>query len=298
MSLRPVQVTEDTSGRRKRLAHVVGIDESGNPSGNGEPFVLSAVHCPRSYGEGLAEHLINSGLNPWRSKSQSLSVGDEAKRTQDQRVESFVDAIALSPVTWSAAVGWERYGVPKRAAIACAVTSKALTTPHTDQTPTFKGNVVLIHDGNDETYGEKQYHLRKQASAKFNSSFQSAFCSVHISSLPKADLTYPEVIAADYIAGYVRKKLAKDETTVERLPDQALWVSSDWRCEDVQPAPLYWLRTTGAKQPRIEQSRVIAWLEGRRPPRDSFSSSRGFQDVIENRVESETVREYLVGMCN
>lgn len=293
MSLRQVQVTEDASGRRKRLAHVVGVDESGNPDGNGRPFVISAVHCPRSYGEKLAEHLIDSGLNPWRNKSRSLSVADEAKATQDQRVRSLVRAIAPTPITWCAAVGWKAYGVPKRAAITCAVTSKALTTPYANQTPDFEGDVALIHDGNDETYGEKQRHLRKQGSAEFNSSFQSAFCSVHVSSLPKADLTYPEVIAADYIAGYVRKRLANGETTVEQLPDQVLWVSSEWACEDVQPAPLYWLRTSGARQTTAEQSRVIAWIEGRRPPKDGFSASRRFESVVENRLESETLKEYL-----
>lgn len=293
MGLRSVQVTEDASGRRKRLAHVVGVDESGNPDGNGGPFVISAVHCPRSYGERLAEHLVESGLNPWQNKSRSLSVTDDAKATQDRRVESFVDVVTSTPVTWCAAVGWDAYSVPKRAAIACVVTSKALTTPHADRTPNFEGDVALIHDGNDETYGKKQRYLRKQASTEFNSSFQSAFCSVHVSSLPKADLTYPEVIAADYVAGYIRKKIANGETSIDQLPDQVLWVSSGWTCEDVQPAPLYWLRTTGAKQTTTEQSRVIAWVEGRRPPKDGFASSRRFESVVENRLESEKLKEYL-----
>lgn len=292
MGLRSVQVTSN-SGQRKRLDHVVGVDESGNPDG-GAPFVISAVQCPRSYGEQLAEHLIDAGLNPWQNKSNSLSVSDAAKANQDDRVESLIDVIDSTPVTWCAAVGWEAYDVPKRAAIACTVTSKALTTPHNAQTPSFEGDAVLIHDGNAETYGKDQRHLRKQASAEFNSSFESAICAVYVSSLPKADLTYPEVTTADYIAGYVRKRLVNDETSVERLPDQVLWVNSDWTYEDVQPTPLYWLRTSGAEQITAERSRVLAWIEGRRPPNDGFSSRRRFKSAIRKRLESPKLKKYLL----
>lgn len=291
MGLRSIQVTSE-SGQRKRLDHVVGVDESGNPDGGSVPFVISAVQCPRSYGEELAEHLINAGLNPWRNKSSSLSVSDEAKTTQDERVESFIDKISSTPVTWCAAVGWDAYSVPERATIACTVTSKALNTTHSDQTPDFEGGTALIHDGNAKTYGDNQLHLRKQASAKFNSSFQSAFCSVHVSSLPKADLTYPEVVAADYIAGYVRKKLANGES-VNELPNQVLWVRSEWSPEDVQPAPLYWLRTSGSNQTTTEQSRIIAWIEGRRPSNDGLTSGGQFENIIDNRLESDRLKEYL-----
>lgn len=292
MGLRPIRVT-DESGRRKRLDHVVGLDESGNPTGD-EPFVVSAVQCPRRFGEQLAEQLIRVGLNPWKNKSRSLSVSDEAKATQDDRVESFIDAIGPTPVTWCAAVGWEAYSVSKRAAIACTVASKVLTTPSSDQSLDFDGDTALIPDGDAETYGEKQRYLRKQASTEFNSAFQSDFCSVHVSSLPKADLTYPEAIAADYIAGYVRKRVGEGGTSIERLPDSVLWVSSDWTCEDVQPAPLYWLQTSGAKQATAQQSRILAWIEGKRPPKRGLSSSRQFRTTIENRIESRRLTEYLL----
>lgn len=293
MGLRPVQVTAD-SGRRKRLDHVVGVDESGNPDGGSDPFVIAAVHCPRSCGEELAELLIDARLNPWRNKSSSLSVSKEAKGAQDERIENFISRIGAAPVTWCAAVGWEAYSVPERAAIACTVTSKALTTPNRDETPDFEGDTVLIHDGNAKTYGDDQYHLRKQASATFNSSFQSAICSVYVSPLPKADLTYPEVIAADYIAGYVRKKLANGEKSVEGLPDQVLWMRSDWSPEDVQPTPSYWLRTSGSSQPTVEQSRIIAWIEGRQPSEGELTSGGQFMNLVDGRIDSDMLEEYLL----
>ncbi len=292
MGLRPVQVASK-SGEKKRLNHVIGVDESGNPDGTGGPFVICAVQCPRRHGEKLANYLIDAGLNPWRNKSHSLSTSDIAKATQDRRVESLISSIASTPVTWSSAVGWEAYSVPKRAAITCTVASKSLTTPHSEEKSDFDGDAVLIHDGGPETYGENQQYLRKQASAEFNSSFQSAICAVYASSLPKADLTYPEVIAADYIAGYVRKKLTTGEASVKQLPKQVEWVSSGWTFEDVQPTPSYRLRTSGAKQAAVEQSRVIAWVEGRRPPKDGVSSGRKFENVIENRIHSETLTKYL-----
>lgn len=55
--LRQIELLEhevvDTQPPVQHASHVVGVDESGNQHDG--PFVMTAVQCPRSYGESLAE---------------------------------------------------------------------------------------------------------------------------------------------------------------------------------------------------------------------------------------------------
>ena len=77
-------------------------------------------------------------------------------------------------------------------------------------------------------YGDHQEHLRSQAAKYFDGTFQSSFGSIHITGMPKADLTYPEVAAADYLTGYVTDAM-HNRLSVADLPDEVGWYDSNWR---------------------------------------------------------------------
>lgn len=290
--LRDIQLIEDGSGERTRAHHVVGVDESGNPTGS-QPFVLVAVQCPRSSGELLAERLVQSDLDPWKSKSQTLSVSiDEAEQTQ--RIEAFLDVLDEIPITWSAVAGWDKYDTARRAAAACIVTTKALTASYSDRTPSYEGSAVLLHDGGEDTYGTEQRLLRKHAASQFGGGFDSV-CPVYTSALPKADLTYPEVNAADYLAGYIRHEMAQG-TAVEVLPDPVTRIDDSWRVADVAPVAHYRLRITGGVQQSTARSRIIAWIEGRRVTTAGSITGQKPYDSIVNRLTSDTLKQYLLKM--
>lgn len=148
MTLRRVQLAEDGTGARERVDHVVGVDESGNPTESDGPYVLAAVSCSRDRSERLAELLVDCGLYPWQNKSRSLSAVLDDPAEQSRRVAEFASRLRGEPVTWSAAFGWQQYSVEQRAAIACTVTSKALTSADD-----LSGRAVLLHDGGENTYG-------------------------------------------------------------------------------------------------------------------------------------------------
>lgn len=285
-------MVEDGSGERKRADHVIGVDEPGNPTGS-DPFVLAAVQCPRSHGEHLAEQLIRCGLDPWKNKSRTLSADiDTTEHTR--RVETFVEALKEIPVTWSAVAGWGSYDIKQRAATACIVTTKALTAD-TAVRPSYKGPAVLLHDGAEDTYGSKQRLLRQHAATQFGGGFDSRVCPVYTSALPKADLTYPEVNAADYLAGYIRHKLSEGNP-VELLPNPVTRIDDSWRVADGVPVAHYRLRTTGGTQESTARSRVIAWIEGRRIANpDTLTGQKPYGKLID-RLSSERVKQYLSEM--
>lgn len=287
MSLRRVQLTEDGTGERERVRHVVGVDESGNPTESGRAYVFSAVHCSRERSERLAELLVDCGLNPWQNKSSSLSAILEDSTEQPRRVGDFVAKLSAEPITWSAAFGWQRYSIEERAAVACTVASKALTSADT-----LSGRAVLLHDGGRDTYGSSQIVLRKQAAATFNYSFQSTFCPVFVTSLAKADLTYPEVIAADYLAGYVRYVVEESASPSDELPSRVVRIRREWREPETSPLSLYWLRASGAAHQSTRRSRVAAWIEGRRPAEHGFQSSGQYDNVV-SRLTSGELQSYL-----
>lgn len=287
VSLRRVQLTEDGTGERERVRHVVGVDESGNPTESGRPHVFTAVHCSRERSERLAELLVDCGLNPWQNKSSSLSAVLTDPTEQSRRVEEFVAKLASEPMTWRAAFGWQRYSIEERAAVACTVASKAITSASTPS-----GRAVLLHDGGEDTYGSSQIALRKQAAAKFNYSFQSAYCPVFVTSLAKADLTYPEVIAADYLAGYVRSVVEESGSATGELPPQVGRIHADWREPETSPLSRYRLRASTATHRSTRRSRVAAWIEGRRPADHGLQSS-GRYDAVVSRLASGELQSYL-----
>lgn len=250
------------------------------------------MQCTRSDGERLAELLIDCNLFPWKAKSQSLSaVADDEDQTT--RVEEFIERLRDSSITWAVAAGRQSYGIPLRSATACTVGSRTLTPRPYRDSPPIGGEAVMLHDGGMNTYGTNQEKLREQAASKFNASFQSEFCPVYISSMPKGDLTYPEITAADYIAGYIRYRL-EENASVETLPEQVSRIQSSWRDKTLAPLPLYRLRSSNTQHSRELETRIVSWIQGQRPPRGDELTTHGTYENVVKRLDSETVREYLL----
>lgn len=288
--LRDIQLIETDSNKRCRAKYVVGIDESGNPIG-GEPFVLTAVQCPRDAGELLAEQLIHSGLNPWTNKSQSLSSLVD-KQEQTQRVQQLITCLTDIPVTWCSVAGWNEYNNSQKAASACLVASKAITASPMSEAPSYSGPAVLLPDGSSNTYSNKQRLLRQHAAAQFSGGFTSRYCPVYVSSLSKGDLTYPAITAADYIAGYIRHQMQQG-ISVEELPKQVLRIDESWSTADNPPTIYYSLRPTGGMQNNLVRSRAISWIEGRKIADEGSLSGRKPYKRIVHRLSSEEVQMYL-----
>lgn len=141
-------------------------------------------------------------------------------------------------------------------------------------------------------YGDRQKYLRIQAAQTFDGSFQSTFGGVYVTGLAKADLTYPEVAAADYLAGYVRAAV-EDGRSVEALPNEVIWFSHDWREPTVSPFPYYRIRGVTGEYGVTEQTRVAAWIKGRRPDGGSHDVSSQWENTVQ-MLESAELQQYLL----
>ena len=283
--MRSVQIVDQSDSNTTRAEHVIGVDESGNVT-DGGCFALAAVRCPREDGERLAELLIENDLNPWRAKSQTIA-GRASTTERNQRVRDFIEDLRSEPISWHVAAGYSGFDIHCKAAGVCVLAKKTITAD-----PDFNGDAVIIPDGSSSMYGSKQKHLRTQASQMFDGSFQSTFGGIYITGLAKADLTYPEATAADFLSGYVRQQIQSGEQ-IQALPDQVHRFDGNWRESIVAPQPYYRIQGVGGDFGGIQQNRAVAWIKGRHPDGDSYDSRSQWQNAVQI-LESETVQQYLL----
>jgi hypothetical protein len=114
---------------------------------------------------------------------------------------------------------------------------------------------------------------------------------MYVTALTAADLTYPEVTAADYIAGFVREAV-DDGAQVRELPDEVTWFDSNWREPSVSPVPFYRIRGVSGEYGSIARTRVAAWVKGRNPDGDDYDVSSQWRNTLE-MIESPDLRQYL-----
>jgi hypothetical protein len=283
--MRSVQVVDQSSETTTRAEHVIGIDESGNVAEPG-PFALVAVRCPRETGERLAELLIEHELAPWQGKSQTLAKNttyDERTR----RVRHLISDLATESIQWRAAVGYSECSIHQKAAAVCVLAKQTIT-----QARDFRGDALLLPDGAPSMYGDSQTHLRTQAAQLFDGSFQSTFGGVYVTGLSKADLTYPEATAADYLAGFLREAIVKRGERAQTLPSQVTRFDKNWREPSVSPKPFYRISGVSGDYGTYEQTRVAAWITGRHPSGDDYDVSGQWENTVD-MLESEKVQQYL-----
>lgn len=256
--------------------------------GDDEPFSLAAVRCPRERSEELAEVLISCELAPWRAKSRSLASHCGSLEERNHRIEQFIKKLSSRGFHWATTFGWEKIPVDACAAAICTLSKKTIT----EAAGTYTGDSVLLPDGTVDTYGKDQEYLRIQASTFFGGSFRSNFGSVYVSGLPKADLTYPEVMAADFISGYVRKQVEGERFgRIMDLEGCVGWFDENWREPNTGAAPFYVMGSLPADYGEIEKTRIVSWIKGRCPDGAEYDSSQYSRAI--DYLESETVKEYL-----
>jgi hypothetical protein len=283
--LPPVSLSEHSSDTRVNAKHIIGVDESGN-SADG-PFVVTAVQCPRSSGEQLAEILIELDLDPWRSKSSSKPEG-MTNEELTKNVEQLLEKITGAPISWHATACWGSCQADRRAMAICILSTRALVKSQRE----YEGNAVIMHDGRGTEFGNGYIKLRRAAREQFQG-FGERETPVYLTTLDSGDRIYPEITAADYISGLLRSEI--QDRGIEPVQRSHLdRLDRSWSApSDSPPEPEYDIRRrTRRREPRHED-RAAAWIEGRRPPADERWGDNPL-DTIVSRLESETVRRYLL----
>ncbi len=185
--------------------------------------------------------------------------------------------------------GWERVTVDVCSAAVCLLSKKTITKSH----ESYEGSSVLVPDGTEDTYGKNQEYLRVQASTFFGGNFQSNFGSVYVSALPKADLTYPEVMAADFISGYVRERVEQGRIDqITELDGCVGWIDENWREPDTDPASFYAMGSLTADYGNVEKTRIVSWIRGKCPESPDYDGSNQYPGILD-QLERESLKEYL-----
>lgn len=293
-SLRPVCITNED--HHVRANHLVGVDESGNEASSDGLCVTVAVRTHRENDVQLVRTMIENGLKPFEHKSSTLVRHGPANQAERQRsVRSFVDALSTTPITWAAVVCAGGFDQEDRATAVSVATKKAMTDALDQRIFDGKSDpAVLLHDGKRDGYSSYSEHLRKQLAMEFDTSFQQAICPVYLTFLQDADRTYPQSNAADYIAGYLRKKLSNNGT-VEGIEHETVHeLDSSWIRKAGTPTPVYRLESLRPVEEKELRSRILCWLMGRAiPPEPDPSGYDPFREQVK-RLSDSTVRDYLL----
>lgn len=289
----PVRI-EDETGDTVRAKHLVGVDES--ESGHeSEPLVVAAVRSRRDDDIQLVRALIENELQPFIQKSATIvRHGNVTEQDRLDRVESFISDIADTPITWAAIVCRES-SKDHNAAAVCMAAKKALTGAQGqylvsgDQNP-----AVFLHDGTHDSYSGYDKRLRKQATADFDPSFQRHVSPMHLTFLRGADRTYPQVNAADYIAGFLRAQLQAGCSVRDLGYDNLEELNQSWIRAASEQAPIYRLEKLRPVREEEIRTRVLSWILGKgRPPNPTPTTHDPTRERIEE-IEDTTVRDYLL----
>lgn len=294
-SLRPVSITN--ANHHVRATHLVGVDESGNEVSSDGFCVIVAVRTRRENDTALVRAMIENGLEPFKHKSSTLvRHGSLSQSQRQQRVRAFIETLSTTPITWAAVVCVDGFDHSDRAAAVSISTKKAITGAMDHGI--FGGEsdpAVLLHDGKRDGYGSYDERLRKQLAGDFDPSFQRNICPVHPVFLQDADRTYPQTNAADYIAGYLRTRLASDTAIGDVECRNVYTLDPSWVRGVGTPVPLYELESLRPVRERELRSRVLCWLTGRGiPPEPEPTGYDPFREQVEQLSDS-AVRRYLLG---
>ncbi|MEZ3145151.1 hypothetical protein [Halobaculum sp. MBLA0143] len=291
----PVSLENPRSDDSVRARSVVGVDESGNV-GDGV-FVTVAVRAARSNGVELVRRLVENGLRPFRHKSSSLvRYSDVDKADRRRRVRALLADLSHSTATWAAVLSASPLDETAAAAMYAVAAKKAITNG-LGQTRLMTDTVVL-RDG-QLVRGEHAQALPRQLRGHCDVSFERNICPVYLAPLEQAERTYPQVTAADYIAGSLRE-IAEQHGTIEAAVEQfdyeqPVRFDSSWDEPARTPSSVYRLEPIAPIREKRLKSRAIAWLAGGAitPTRDPLDRNRyrGLTDTIDDPVVSNYVTE-------
>jgi hypothetical protein len=232
--LRPVSLT-DAEDSRVTVDTLIGVDESGNESSAGDGFcVVVVIWAARSTEIDLIRVLVESGLQPFKYKSATLGYEAQLPASERQeRVQHFLALIDGLPIEWAGIVCRNEYRTPVRAAAVVMAAKKTITRGQSNDID----RTALLHDGKLLTPNYKAA-VRQKAAKEFDAGFEQAFASVYTAFVNQADLTYPQSIAADFIAGYLRSRLL-DGTMSDQFRDSLAEFDESWTHALERAAPIY-----------------------------------------------------------
>ena len=286
--LRSVSLT-DAEDARVTVDTLIGVDESGNESSAGDGLcVIAAVRAARDTEISLVRALVESGLQPFKYKSATLGYDAQVSASERRkRVQRFLSAIDALPIEWMGIVCRDEYRTSVRAAAVVMAAKKTITRGQ----PHNINQVALLHDGKLLTPNYKTA-VRQKAAKEFDAGFEQAFAPVYTAFVNRADLTYPQSIAADFIAGYLRSRLL-DGMTSDQFGDSLAEFDESWTHALETAAPIYYLDSFQPIRGEGTRSRAAAWIQGETIPLAVDPSDVEVYDRIVRQIDDDVVYTYL-----
>lgn len=274
----------DVDDDRQLANQLVGIDESKQRVEGDNILATVAVACDRATEEQLLAALIDSGYLPFQHKSSSIihhgPMTDAEER--EAAAESFIKRLGSLDAQWRGIISRDASDGVKATA-AAQVAKKSITTrksraPH-----------LILHDGAHEASGYGDIFSRQAASA-FDESFQEYVCQVEVLFHPEGNVLYPQIIAADIIAGHLSSALSRPEGADVIALNQVKRYD-DSRNDPAEDPLLVETVTPDEVDTDSPPSCASCWLRGRQGTMET-AINEGLRYHL-GRLNNETTRSYL-----
>lgn len=274
----------DVADDRHLANQLVGIDESKQRVEGDEILATVAVACDRATEEKLLAVLINSGFLPFQYKSSSIihhgPMADAEER--ETAANNFIEQLDSLDAQWRGIISRDASdGVKTTAAAQVAkksITMRESRDPH-----------LILHDGAHEASGYGDLFSR-QAASTFDESFQEYVCQVEVLFHPGGDVLYPQIIAADIIAGHLSSALSRADGAEVIALNQVERYDDSWNDPADDSLPVETVSPDGVDTDSAH-SCASSWLRGRRGAMDA-ATNEGLRQHL-GRLSNETTRSYL-----
>lgn len=279
----PVKLS-GTTAPGQAFESIIAIDETGIHEDR-IPTVVSASFIDRKQSVHIVKELLNAGAEPWLQKSTDLDIEDIYK------------FFGQTEIPTRARAAW---GSPNRGQRALmAVEGIKEVVPTGISYDGNRSNCLVILDGRVSNFGGKQNILRSRSEILDEYFENQNNINIAFATLEKGDRTYPEVTVADCACNVFRHRI-EQEDAVEPIDNvQRFDISRSVPSVDFEDR-IYQLAPKGVAQKNTFESKVAAWLTGRRPSEDVLGelSPRQFETLVENRIDDEDVSQYVTDTRN
>jgi hypothetical protein len=277
--VKPVKLS-GTTAPGQTFESLIAIDETGTHNER-IPTVVAASFITRRQSEDIVKTLIENGAEPWLQKSTDLDTDD---------IYDFFNATSIPTF---ARASWESPTRGQRALMSMEATKDVIPAGLTREEDIT--SCLILLDGRVSNYGGRENLLRSRTEILDDYFEDQHGVNIAIATLEKADKQYPEVTAADCACKVFRDRI-ENGTSIESLDNIQ-------RFDTARSVPsvsfddrIYELAPKGVVEEDTFESKVAAWIDGRRPSAIALGemAPHQFERLVTDHISDEDISQYII----
>lgn len=269
---------------QREFESIIAVDETGVHT-NQIPTVVAASFINRSQSEKVVKQLIDADIQPWFNKSADLDL------------DTVYDFFHEATIYTAARATQNPHNSSQRGLMAIEAAKEVIQVAKNE----IQGNqdCLILLDGKASNYGGEKNLLRSHEEILDSYFQQQNGVNISLATIQHGDRRYPEITVADCACNIIRNKI-ESEQIIENLEHvQRFDVSRSVPSVEFNGS-VYRLAPKGVQQTDEFESKVAAWIEGKRPHAEKMGdiSAGQLQRIITQEIDDDDICRYISEMSN